>query len=48
MSNISNRIVAAALEALEGNPEGLRYSELVRWVLTHDGTFKKNTVHGKV
>ena len=48
MSTIGERIIAAALDALEANPEGLRYSDLVREVLSHDGSFKQNTVHGNV
>jgi hypothetical protein len=48
MPTIGERIIAVAFEVLDANPEGLRYSDLVRRVLERDGSFKPNTVHGNV
>ncbi len=48
MATIGERITEKAFELLEGTPEGLRYSELVREIIKRDGTFKQNTVHGTV
>ena len=48
MATIGERITEKAFELLDGIPEGLRYSDLVRRILDLDGTFKQNTVHGTV
>jgi hypothetical protein len=48
MATIGERITEKAFEVLEGTPEGVRYSELVRQILSLDGSFKQNTVHGTV
>jgi hypothetical protein len=48
MAKVTHNIRDAALELLDSNPEGLRYSELVRQVLKRDGSYKLNTVHGTV
>ncbi len=48
MANISQRIRETALALLEANPNGLRYSELIRQVLEKDASYKENTVMGTV
>lgn len=48
MATIGERITEKAFELLNGVPEGLRYSVLVRRIIEADGTFKQNTVHGTV
>jgi hypothetical protein len=48
MANIGKRIIEVAFKILDANPEGVRYSELVRQVLASDDTFKENTIHGNV
>lgn len=48
MSTIGQKITEIALQILEENPEGQRYSELVRNVIARDGFLKINTVHGNV
>jgi len=48
MTTIGNRIVEKAFEVLEEAPEGVRYSDLVRRIMSLDGSFKTNTVHGNV
>jgi hypothetical protein len=48
MTSIGKRITDAAMAILEANPEGVRYSELVRQVMASDGTFNQNTIHGNV
>jgi hypothetical protein len=48
MATIGERIAEKAFAALEAEPEGLRYSELVRRVMELDSSFKRNTVHGNV
>ena len=48
MPTIGECITAKAFEVLDANPEGLRYSELVRRVLELDSSLKQNTVSGTV
>lgn len=48
MATIGEQIVEVAFRVLEGKPEGLRYSDLVRQILEVNGSFKQNTVHGNV
>jgi hypothetical protein len=48
MAKIGERIIHKAFEILKANPEGLRYSELVRQVSASDSSFKTNTIHGSV
>jgi hypothetical protein len=48
MAKIGERIVEKALDVLEANPEGVRYSELVRQIGASDGSFNINTIHGNV
>jgi hypothetical protein len=48
MAKIWERIVSKAFEILEANPEGLRYSELVRRIAASDASFKNNTIQGSV
>jgi hypothetical protein len=46
MAKITHRIRETALELLRDNPEGIRYSEIVRQVLARDTALKPNTVGG--
>lgn len=46
LAKITERIKAKALELLEQNPEGLRYSELHAKILETDRTFNLNTING--
>ncbi|OHB68756.1 MAG: hypothetical protein A2V70_01860 [Planctomycetes bacterium RBG_13_63_9] len=48
MTKIGKRIIDRAFEVLEANPEGVRYSELVRKVSESDGSLNTNTIHGNV
>ena len=48
MPNINERITEKAFEVLEGEPEGIRYTEFIRRVKKLDKTFKHNTVHGTI
>ena len=48
MAKIGQQIIDAAFEVLEQNPEGVRYSELVRRVGDAEKSFKTNTIHGNV
>jgi len=48
MPTIGEQITEKALEVLDGIPEGVRYSDLVRRIIEIDGSFKQNTVHGTV
>jgi len=45
-TKVTERIKAKALELLEQNPDGLRYSELHAKILATDGSFKPNTING--
>lgn len=45
-TKVTGRIKARALELLELNPEGLRYSELHAKILATDSAFKPNTING--
>lgn len=45
---IGERITEKAFEILEAEPEGVRYSDLVRRVGEADESFKQNTIHGTV
>jgi len=48
MAKIGERIVSKAFEILDANPEGVRYSELVRRVAASDRSFNRNHIQGKV
>lgn len=48
MAKIGKRIVDKAFGILDANPEGVRYSELVRQIAASDTSFKINTIHGNV
>ncbi len=48
MATITERIVVMARDILEANPEGVRYSELVRQIQSRDDKLKHNTIHGVV
>jgi len=48
MAKIGERIIDKAFEILEANPEGVRYSELVRRVAASHRSFNTNTIHGNV
>ncbi|MGE0378732.1 MAG: hypothetical protein AB7Q45_25290, partial [Planctomycetaceae bacterium] len=48
MATIGEQIVERAFEVLDGKPEGVRYSELVRRVMELNGSFKPNYVQGTV
>jgi len=48
MAKIGERIVQKAFELLEANPEGLRYSALVRQIAASDKSFNTNTIQGNV
>lgn len=45
-TKVTDRIKAKALELLEDNPDGLRYSELHAKILETDASFKPNTING--
>ncbi len=47
-SLITERIDAAALELLEGHPDGLRWSELLAKVLGSDPAFHPKTANGRI
>lgn len=42
MATIGERITEKAFSVLDGVPEGVRYSDLVRRILELDGTSKKD------
>ena len=48
MAKIGERIVDRSLGILAANPEGVRYSELVRQIAASDASLKINTIHGNV
>ena len=48
MVTIGEKIVGKAFDVLESNPDGVRYSDLVREVQNRDDSFKQNTVNGNV
>lgn len=48
VTTIGQKIISIAFEVLDTNPEGVRFSDLVRMVVAADDTLKKNTVHGNV
>lgn len=48
MATIGEQITEKAFTVLDGTPEGVRYSDLVRAVLQLDGSFKEKTVQGSV
>jgi len=48
VAKIGERIIDKAFEVLEADPEGVRYSELVRQIAASDPSFKVNTIHGSV
>lgn len=48
MGKIGEQIVEKALELLQANPEGLRYSELVRRIAESDSSLNVNTIDGNV
>lgn len=45
-AKITERIKSKAIELLDQNPDGLRYSELHAKILASDNTFKPNTING--
>jgi hypothetical protein len=47
-TQIGTKITTIALELLKENPDGIRYSELVRLISDADPALKINTVHGNV
>lgn len=47
-ATITGRINATALKLLEKNPEGLRWSELLRKIKASDSSFHPKTVNGCV
>ena len=47
-SKVTHRINAKALELLEQNPEGLRWSEMLSKIKASDKTFHPKTVNGCV
>lgn len=47
-SNIGAKITALALELLNHNPDGIRYTDLVRKISEKDNDLKLNTIHGTV
>ncbi len=48
MAKIGERIINKAFEILEANPEGVRYSDLVRRIAASDGSFNSNYISDKV
>jgi len=48
MAKIGERIVNKAFEILDANPEGVRYSELVRQIAASDTSFNTNTIAANV
>jgi len=48
MAKIGERITDRALEILEANPEGVRYSAMVRQIAASDPSFKTKTIQGNV
>lgn len=48
MAKIGEQIIEKALGLLQDNPEGLRYSELVRQIAESDSSLNVNTIHGNV
>jgi hypothetical protein len=48
MPTIGERIIDRAMQILDSNPEGVRYSELTREILKLDASFNQNTIHGNV
>ncbi len=47
-TQIGTKITTIALELLKRNPDGIRYSELVRLISEADPELKINTIHGNV
>lgn len=45
-AKVTERIKSKAIELLEQNPNGLRYSELHAKILASDSSFKPNTING--
>jgi hypothetical protein len=48
MAKIGERIISKAFELLEANPQGIRFSELVRQIASSDTSFNTNTINGNV
>jgi hypothetical protein len=48
MAKIGERIVSKAFEVLDANPEGVRFSELVRLIAASDRGVKYGTITGSV
>lgn len=46
--SIKDRICRTAFELLKKHPEGIRYAEFVRFILSADSSLKQNTVHGTI
>jgi hypothetical protein len=47
-TQIGTKITTIALELLKKNPDGIRYSELVRLISEAELDLKVNTIHGNV
>jgi len=48
MATRRERITDQAVQILKENPDGLRYSELVKALFDHFGNIPINTIHGTV
>ena len=48
MATIGEKITNFALEQLKKHPDGVRYADLVRQILSMDSSLKTNTIHGTV
>lgn len=46
MSTMKQRVFDKAFELLDAKPEGMRYSQLVRAIVEHDGSLNENSVRG--
>jgi hypothetical protein len=48
MTTITDQILQLALNELEAEPNGIRYSQLVRRIREKNSNFKINTIHGTI
>ncbi|MCK4486357.1 MAG: hypothetical protein KAU38_06265 [Desulfobacterales bacterium] len=48
MATRREKITGKVLQILKDNPDGLRYSELVKVLFDHFGNIPVNTIHGTV
>ena len=48
MAKIGERILDKAFEILDANPDGVRYSDLIRLIAASDPSFNTNHISGKV